>query len=77
VLDRGNEGFLESVLSELEIAEDSNQRGQNPAVRLTKDQLDRCLGRLSGSRWGWLNYCFQLLADCCQRGRISIEPVWA
>jgi len=45
VLDRCDEGLLEGVFGEIEIAEDPNQRGQNPAVRFSKDQLDCCLGR--------------------------------
>jgi hypothetical protein len=53
MFDCGYEGFLEGVLGEIKIAEDSNQRGQDPAVRLTKYQLDRCLGRPSGSQRGW------------------------
>src|SRR3981081_3212882 len=77
MFDRGDESFLEGVLSEIKIAENSNQRGQDPAVRFTKDQLDRGLGRPSRRPHGWLNYCFQLSADCCHRGRISTEPFWA
>ncbi len=67
MLDRRNEGFLEGVLSKIEIAEDANQRGQNPTVRLAKYELDGCFGRPSGSGRRCRDYC-------CQTGRISTEP---
>ena len=76
VLDRGDEGFLEGVLGEIEVAKDANQRGQDPAVRLAKDQLDRVPRSALQTPANW-NYGFQLPADCCHSGRISTEPFWA
>ena len=50
MLDRRNAGFLEGLLSKIEIAEDANQRGQDPTVRLAKYEIDGCSSFVSRCR---------------------------
>jgi hypothetical protein len=45
VLDRGQEGFLEGVLGNVDVAEDADEGGQDAAVLLAKYPLDSLVGR--------------------------------
>src|SRR5687767_11057118 len=74
MLDGREEGVLEGVFGEVEVAEDADQRGQDAAVGVVEDTLDCCF---TGEATGGLTGGPGRPSYCCQSGRSSIAPSWA